>query len=555
MGMTTINSDQFFNELAYCLEQKDVVKARALFQFVMNSDADIEMQKKVLTKLANGHDSVVFPLFEYLVKADIPNAQFKDALFLLILDKAYSNKPLTVKFITQADKAVRLWFIKAVGELFLTDLAPDLQKIVTEEDDKDMVIEAINALGKLRTLEALPVMAGMAGIPDRDIKKAAVFALSRSGLSDAVDQLLGFLGEDGPTNAAAIEALANIQDLYAIDMLVHFLSATDTLLRDTSIDQLIKLGPKSVPVLIKSLQNADEDTLVHIITTLGYIADPAAAISILDIIQDRPKNPNVRQAAYEALERIHSPETLYAIVQGLKDPVESVRMSAARAAVKNFSITMVAWLRNEIRKNDATAQFIVSALIDSDADNIFEYLVTEDEFFTIAEDHVNSKADPETRKTFLKCMERIGQNDFVSRVSLYSPAIAAVEKKESRIVVIDDSKMILKLLTNKLAAIGLTPITFNRPQEALPEILGEKPDLIITDLNMPDINGLDLSRVIRKQYTKEDVPILMITTQGNFPVAGRGAPGQADIGINHVLYKPFSDDQFQTAVTTLLGSD
>ena len=116
---------------------------------------------------------------------------------------------------------------------------------------------------------------------------------------------------------------------------------------------MLKLGKKSVPILTRSLQNTDEDSLVHIITTLGHIADPAAIIPILDIINTQPKNANIRQAAYEALERIHSPDTAINLVQGLKDPVEAVRMSAARAVSKNFSLALLAWLRKEIREGAA----------------------------------------------------------------------------------------------------------------------------------------------------------------------------------------------------------
>ena len=202
--------------MGFCLNEKDVVKAKALLQFVINSDADVSVQKKLMIELVKGPEKVVFPLLKYLIKADISDPEIQNALYLLILDKVYSNAELTVKFIMEGDKGVRLLFIKAVGELFLTEVAPELQKIIIEENDKDIVIEAINALGKLRVLDALSTIADMAGVPDRDIKKAAVLAISRFGITDAVDQLMGFIGDDEQTNIVTIDALAGIQDLYAI---------------------------------------------------------------------------------------------------------------------------------------------------------------------------------------------------------------------------------------------------------------------------------------------------------------------------------------------------
>ncbi|MBU2631876.1 MAG: HEAT repeat domain-containing protein [Proteobacteria bacterium] len=555
--MSIINTEEFFNELAFCLNEKDVVKAKALLQFVINSDGDVSVQKKTIVALVNGPEQVVFPLIEYLIQADISDPEIQDALYLLILDKAYSNTDLTVKFIREGEKEARLLFIKAVGELFMTELATELQKIIIERNDKDIVIEAINALGKLRALDALPTIADMAGVPDRDIQKAAVFAIAKSGITDAVDQLMGFIGDDEQTNIVTIEALADIQDLYAIDILANFLSSSDTIIRDTAIDQLLKLGKKSVPILTKSLQNTDEDCLVHLITVLGYIADPAAIIPILDIINTQPKNANIRQAAYEALERIHSPDTAINLVQGLKDPVEAVRMSAARAVNKNFSIPLVAWLRKVIRKGDATSRLVVTALIDSDAANIYEYLVTEETFLKIAHDHIIGKADRETRRAFLRHMSGIGQTEFVKKVSNTVSKKREAANDQTRIIVIDDSKMMLKLLTNKLTAIGFMPKTFDKPEEALPEILNKRPNLIITDLNMPKISGLELSRVVRKKYTQQEVPILMITTQSNFKdeeIEGAGGDGSTltRTGINKILYKPFTDEEFNNAIMPFL---
>ncbi len=128
-----------------------------------------------------------------------------------------------------------------------------------------------------------------------------------------------------------MEALSEMQDLYALEQLTSLLSSSTTIVRDTAIDQLLKLGNKATPILTKAFKNAKADYLVHLITTLGYIGDTAAICPILDIINTQPKDANIRQAAYEAMERIPSPRTAMCLAQGLQDPVEAVRMSAARA--------------------------------------------------------------------------------------------------------------------------------------------------------------------------------------------------------------------------------
>jgi len=383
-------------------------------------------------------------------------------------------------------------------------------------------VAATQSLGGLRLSESLDTIALMAAHPDKKVRKSAIFAISEMGSQAAVDRIMGFLGEDEETNKLAVEALAEMQDLYALEQLTSLLGSSITIVRDTAIDQLLKIGNKSTPILTKAFKNATADYLVHLITTLGYIGDIAAISPILDIINTQPKDANIRQAAYEAMERIPSPRTAMCLAQGLQDPVEAVRMSAARAIDRNLSKALVAGLKNIVRSGSLDAQKAVSALIDSEAENIFNFLVEEEAFQNLSKQHITQKADPVTRKAFLKKMLSIGQKDFAAQIAQIATNANAATSEDSsstnktKIIVIDDSKMMLKLYQNKLSALGFTPETFERPEDAIPHILATQPDLVITDLNMPNISGLELTREIRKKFTHQRLPVLMITTQSDF---------------------------------------
>lgn len=556
--MGGINAQEFIEELVFCLNEEDVVKAKALLQFASDSDVDADVQRKALIELAKGPEKVVFPLLEYLVKVEISDLKVQESLYELILDKAFGNTDLVIKYITENEKKARLLFLKAAGELCLTETAPTLTNIITEDKDNDILIAAITALGSLRIPDSLPVFANMASQPDPNVKQAAIFAISEAGNTDAVDHLMGFIGDDETSNTLAVEALAEIQDLYSLDMLTSLLSSSNTNVRDTAIDQLMKLGKKATPILTKAFQNAEADYLVHLVTTLGYIGDPASINPILDIINTQPEDANIRQAAFEAMERIPSPKTAIALVQGLQDPVEAVRMSAARAIDKNLSKVLVAGLRNVVREGNDDAKNAVAALIDSDASNIFNFLVEEESFMEIAEPHIVEKADPDTRKAFLKHMGSIGQKDFAEQVAEKVTDDGAAVDKSFKIFVVDDSKMMLKLYQNKLTSKGHKPTTFDKPEEAIPAIIQEKPDLVITDLNMPNISGLELTREIRKKYTRQDLPILMITTQSDFVEEDNSDIKIDDSvltksGINKILHKPFKDEDFFEAIGSFLA--
>ncbi|WDP89694.1 MAG: response regulator [Desulfobacter sp.] len=553
--MGTISAKEFIDELIFCLKEEDVVKAKALLQFASDANVNVQIQKRALIELAKGPDRVVFPLLEFLTKIEISDPEVQEGLYDLILDKAYGNTDLVLDYITENEKPTRIQFIRAVGDLLLTDLGPALGAVVRTETDSDILETAVNALGALRQDTDLDLFSSLAAHPDLPVRKAAIFAIAENKSREAVDHLVNFLGDDPETNKFAVEALAEVQDLYALEKITGLLASPITIVRDTAIDQLMKLGSKATPLLTRAFKNAEADYMVHLITTLGYIKDTAAISAIIDVINTQPKDPNIRQAAYEAMERIPSPKTAICLAQGLQDPVEAVRMSAARAIDKNLSKPLVAGLKNIIREDNDGAKRTVGALIDTEASNIFNFLVQEDAFKSIAKTHVLENAAPATRKAFLKHMDGIGQKTFIKDVIQQVKDNGKAERG-NRIIVVDDSKMMLKLYQNKLSALGLTPEAYSRPEDAIPKILAGNADLVITDLNMPNISGLELTAAIRKKFTRKDLPILMITTQSDF-VSENGGMDVNDAmlkksGINKVLHKPFSDEAFKETILEFL---
>ncbi|NWH04009.1 HEAT repeat domain-containing protein [Desulfobacter latus] len=558
--MGRINSQDFINELIFCLNAKDTVKAKALLQFASDANVDVQVQKQALAELAKGPENVVFPLLEYLTKIEISNTAVQENLYDLILDKAYGNTNLVTEYITSNEKKTRIQFIRAAGDLFLEETIPVLIQVVQSETDPEIITPAINSLAAFRKPEHLELFSSFTTHSNPDIIRAAIFAIGALSNPQAADTLISFLCEDETVNKLVVQALAEKQDLYDLEKITHLLSSPVTIIRDTAIDELINMGKKATPLLTKAFQNAEADYMVHLITTLGYIKDQAAIPAIMNIINTQPKDANIRQAAYEAMERIPSPRTAICLVQGLQDPEESVRMSAARAVDKNLSKPLVAGLKNIIREKSPEAMSTVETLIDTNATNIFNFLVDEESFRELAETHIAEKASPSTRKAFIKNMAAIGQVEFAKTVAANITGTNQAESSSSmKIVVVDDSKMMLKLYQNKLSLLGLACEIFHRPEDALKRIRSQKTDLVITDLNMPNISGLELTTEIRRKFTRTDLPILMITTQSDFVEEKQG---DVDVnesllkksGINKILHKPFNDTEFKESVFKLLST-
>ncbi len=560
--MSKINSKEFIDELIFCLKEEDIVKAKALLQFASDTDVDIDVQKQALKELGRADEKIAFPLLEHLTKIKISNNEVKESLYELILDKAYGNTELVIKYITQDNKESQLIYLKAAGDLQLMDTAPVLAKILSKTKDIDITLNTIEAMGALRIKKFLPMFSLVIGEKNNEkIKRAAVFAIAETGGKEAVDLLSSMITGTDEIDLIVIDALAGIQDQYALDIIASLLNSQHTHIRDAAINQLIRIGSKSVPILTRAMSNAQSDYMVHLLTTLGYIGDLAAIPAVLDIINIKPKDPNIRQAAYEALERLPSTKSAISLADGLQDPIESVRMSAARAVDKNLSKVLVAGLKNIVRQEDNDAANAVAALIDSEADNIFNFLLEEESFTKLATNHIISKADPVTSEHFLNLLKNKNRPELSEKIANMLPNARGkeIKTKNTELFVVDDSKMMLKLYQNKLTKLGHKPTLFQFPEEAISAVAVSKPDLIITDLNMPKINGIELTREIRKKYTRQQLPIIMITTQSDFienSKSGRGAKVNDDFltksGISRILHKPFTDKDLKDAVNSFL---
>ncbi len=105
-----------------------------------------------------------------------------------------------------------------------------------------------------------------------------------------------------------------------------------------------------------------------------------------------------------------------------------------------------------------------------------------------------------------------------------------------RILVVDDEPPIRKLLRMGLTAQGYEVIDAPNGKAAL-ELLAQKPHLVILDLGLPDIDGLDLLRQLRQR--EEALPIVVLSSRGD--EAGKVAA--LDLGADDYVTKPFGMDE------------
>ena len=114
-----------------------------------------------------------------------------------------------------------------------------------------------------------------------------------------------------------------------------------------------------------------------------------------------------------------------------------------------------------------------------------------------------------------------------------------------RILVIDDEPPIRKLLRMGLSTQGYDILDAPNGKTAL-ELLDNKPDLVILDLGLPDIQGHDLLRMIRAR--NESVPIVVLSSRGD----EAGKVQALDLGADDYVTKPFGMDELLARIRAAL---
>jgi two-component system, OmpR family, KDP operon response regulator KdpE len=106
----------------------------------------------------------------------------------------------------------------------------------------------------------------------------------------------------------------------------------------------------------------------------------------------------------------------------------------------------------------------------------------------------------------------------------------------AKVMVVDDERPIRKLLRMGLTAQGYEILEAPDGKTSL-ELLAQKPDLVILDLGLPDVHGLNLLRMIRAR--DESVPIVVLSSRSDEP----GKVEALDLGADDYVTKPFGMDE------------
>jgi len=118
------------------------------------------------------------------------------------------------------------------------------------------------------------------------------------------------------------------------------------------------------------------------------------------------------------------------------------------------------------------------------------------------------------------------------------------------ILIVEDNALVMKVYNTALASLGCAIVQARNAQEAMDRARQSKPDVVVMDIMLPGVSGLDITRQLKADPELKDIPVIAVTT---LAAAGDQAKIK-EAGCDAYLPKPINVDGFVRKVKEYLGA-
>ncbi|RLB11622.1 MAG: response regulator [Deltaproteobacteria bacterium] len=120
-----------------------------------------------------------------------------------------------------------------------------------------------------------------------------------------------------------------------------------------------------------------------------------------------------------------------------------------------------------------------------------------------------------------------------------------------KLLIVDDSATMRKIIMRGIRQSGFKVDEFfeaGNGKEALEVIESNNVDIVLTDVNMPEMNGLELLEKLRSSSNTQDLPVIMITTEGAESIVEKAK----QLGLNGFIRKPFTPEAIGSTLSSIM---
>ncbi|HEY3282866.1 MAG TPA: HEAT repeat domain-containing protein [Armatimonadota bacterium] len=219
---------------------------------------------------------------------------------------------------------------KAVEVLFRANRAA-VDLVIPMIDDRDEEIRAAIAelLGRLDDTRAVPALLAHLNDTAPNIRRNVIRSLGQITDSRATLEIARVMREDPQVRMEAITALGEIGDPRGVDPLVDLFKGYDLEVPTAAIAALTKIGPSSLPRLLREAKNPDPEIRLYATRGLASLSGPTVVAPLLAAAKD--SDPKIREAAVAGMSKFLEGDALRVIptlVAGFSDPSAGVSTSS-----------------------------------------------------------------------------------------------------------------------------------------------------------------------------------------------------------------------------------
>ena len=535
-----LNSQHMIEEIQDNIKTGDAMKTQLVLSHL--GEVDKKTQNRLLYELTRGEVSFSIPLLLYLLADHAELAAELPIIKETLISQLLAYPELLSGFLADPKIKGKQYLIQLAGELRADDATLALMDLVAGSQDEAEIKLVLETLGMIGDPEAINVLTDYLYAANRDLIITAVQGLGQVGTPTAMHRLAERMGTDNELDFMILSIFADVQDQVSLEKLNETLRSHYAHMRTYAKQEIIRIGAKAVPNLIENLLHDDPDFQIHTLNVLGDIGDESAIMPIRKLLGRDPKSANVRFAAYEALALLPLRKGAYTLTVGLTDKEDHVCIAAARAIERNYSEIMVAGIKNLLMEKNDEARHITKIIVNGQVDKIFMSLADEPYFQEMAMVYL-PHAHQDIRKHYYELLKNAGMVDF-ARLLVGNEEVSVKRK----VVEVDDSRMILNIYKATLHELGYDPVLFEFPASALEWLAKEKPVMVLTDLNMPEITGVGLTTRIRERYSAAELPVIMVTTQNE----AQDNKAAFSAGVNKIIQKPFNAASLKAAMSEFI---
>jgi len=118
----------------------------------------------------------------------------------------------------------------------------------------------------------------------------------------------------------------------------------------------------------------------------------------------------------------------------------------------------------------------------------------------------------------------------------------------NKILIVEDISVVMRILKTEVEELGYRPILARNGKEGVDMAAAKLPNLIMMDINMPEMDGFEATRLIRENPRTRSIPIMAVTASKS----NKDKQKCLNTGFDDYLSKPFTPSQLASRIETLL---